>query len=1103
MSEDCNKTKHPLFRDGTSQQQRLLKSLLPAYVSVDERSMEDLIAFAKKYAEEIFYYDQGNNPSGNWVDFFTHAIDAKTSGTEPHYALFIAFLDLFRLAQDNLNTITQRHLDFYYREVLQLKEKAAIPDQVFVVFELAKQTATAVVTKDTLLKAGKDGLGKDLTYKTDRELAVNKAVVQELKAVFSDKTQDYRIYASPVANSGDGIGGKLSGDEPKWRTFGRNGFFGADRPQADIGFAFASPVLFMAEGNRAVSVRLTFNKTLTGLSEPVLSKALRMQFSGEKAWIDPEKNDLKIPADTVTLGANQITINATVTSAQPAIVAYNASKLGASFRTSWPVVRILLNNQNNSFLYSQLKDLVLVKAEVLVDVKGVKNLVLFNDNAKLKADKPFEPFTNRPVSGSAFYIGSTEVFSKKLDSVDVDITWQGLPSCSLHTYYHNYIPAYNRNNLDFKADVSVIDGKNWIDMGPQRLFDEKALNSVATIQGKDIEKQIGPTTTVAATVSTTLKVSSPLILTLLLYSAPPNEQRRITIDVSALKNIPRDSNMAPATAVDDKTFKGFMRLELTGVDFGHKDYAVSLTKHIVANDKIVVNVPYTPTVKEIALNYKSSVTVDFSQNTQETFNNRIDQFYHVQPFGVNEIHPFIFIKPTPISLVPQFKEEGNLYIGLKGLKPAQILSVLFKVSEGSANPDFAKQQVQWSYLVNNQWVEFPKLKVLAEGTNGLLTSGIVSFDVPSTATNDNTILTSGLYWIRASVTDFSGAVCDLVDVKAQAVMATFLDNENDPEHLRLPLPAETVKKFLESNPAIPKVAQPFASFGGKVKEQSTDFYIRVSERLRHKHRAVTIWDYERLVLEKFPSVYKVKCISHTEDKPALYSEVAPGHVTLITVSNLRNKNVVNPLQPKTSLTLMDEIHTYITSLTSCWVELDVRNPEFEEIRTTFNVRFLPGFDNGFYGDKLNEDLKKFLSPWSYDSGADITFGGKIHKSSILKFVEEQEYVDFVSCFRMDHITATQVFADIDEAVTTSAASVLVSVTQHTIAVLESDDCACDDNIQVNQIMPADDVTCDVRTPTPPQKGIGSDELNENFIVGYSPETSGVDYFEIENDFNVS
>ena len=42
---------------------------------------------------------------------------------EPHYALFLAFLRLFSYARTETNTLTGRHLDFYYREVLRLRER--------------------------------------------------------------------------------------------------------------------------------------------------------------------------------------------------------------------------------------------------------------------------------------------------------------------------------------------------------------------------------------------------------------------------------------------------------------------------------------------------------------------------------------------------------------------------------------------------------------------------------------------------------------------------------------------------------------------------------------------------------------------------------------------------------------------------------------------------------------------------------------------------------------------------------------------------------------------------------------------------------------------
>ena len=252
MSESCLNN-NPLVRDGTSQQQRLLKALLPSYVLVDERSMKDLMEFALKLAEEVNYHEfdwatETTNIS-DWVDFFTitdedweefsmedYLEDLKElAETDPHLALFFGFLYMFKVAQDDLNTITERHLDFYYREVLQLEEKPTVPDQAAIIFTLAKNINSYLVEKGTGLKAGKDDTGVELIYKTDKDIVVNKAQVEYLKAVFAnindsfsglstDPENDHRIYISPIANSSDGEGGDIETEEKSWETFGEPGF---------------------------------------------------------------------------------------------------------------------------------------------------------------------------------------------------------------------------------------------------------------------------------------------------------------------------------------------------------------------------------------------------------------------------------------------------------------------------------------------------------------------------------------------------------------------------------------------------------------------------------------------------------------------------------------------------------------------------------------------------------------------------------------------------------------------------------------------------------------------------------------------------------------
>jgi hypothetical protein len=249
--------------------------------------------------------------------------------------------------------------------------------------------------------------------------------------------------------------------------------------------------------------------------------------------------------------------------------------------------------------------------------------------------------------------------------------------------------------------------------------------------------------------------------------------------------------------------------------------------------------------------------------------------------------------------------------------------------------------------------------------------------------------------------------------------------------------------------AVKKVLQPFASFNGRPEEQNetpselanseerfspkyNEYYIRVSERLKHKNRAVTIDDYERIILQQFPDIYSAKCLNHARVKrdniPA--SEHAPGAVKIIVLPNLRNQNAIDLLRPRVSSARLEAIEQFLKPLISDFVELEVRNPFFEEVAVDFKVNLRAGFDQGFYLKQLKEDIVRFLSPWLYDEDSDLEIGGRIHRSVILNFVEEQKYVDYLTDFKLHHFIPLdennfEQRKDVEEAIVTTSSSVLI------------------------------------------------------------------------------
>lgn len=698
-----------------------------------------------------------------------------------------------------------------------------------------------------------------------------------------------------------------------------------------------------------------------------------------------------------------------------------------------------------SYPYRRLQPLKLQSMDLQVQVQGMRDLVLENDVGVLNPSKPFLPFGPLPKTGSKFYIGSDEVFKKSLDYVEIDLKWADLPGKGFKDHYAAYRDDQSgannypvNSNEDFTASAELLYNGRWIGNGQAGFpIAPASFTLFETADQNDDDPE----------------------------DDPPQAERKekfMLADPNGRMN--RKLDLAPIVQINPTLMRGFIRFNLQS-SFLHKEYPTWLTKAAIDDRRTVPNEPYTPTVSSFSLNYQARQTIVFDEIP---FEDRVEQLFHLTPFGWTEFYPLdndVAPEEAIVSprLVTEFKvskvteedenaennsldAEGTLYIGLTELEPEQNVSILFQVAEGSANPDLNKQQVVWSYLANNRWTDFDVTQILSDTTNGLLTSGIITFVMPKSMTNNNTILPGQkTYWIKGSVAQQTGAVSKAIAVMPQAVQAGFRKEEgNDLSRLDTPLPAETISKLKERKAALKKILQPFASFNGQLKEQNetpkdvtgedrfkrahNEFYIRISERLRHKNRAVNIFDYERLVLQQFPDVYKVKCLNHTriasDNAPA--SEHAPGFVKVIVLPNLRNRNAVDPLQPKVSLNQLEEIKAFLEPLMSDFVTLEVRNPLFERVNVDFKVKFLPGKDKGFYTKKLKEDIVRFLSPWLYDEGADLQLGGSIHRSVILNKIEETDYVDYLTDFKMNHIIGEEVRPDVEAAVATTSSSVIVS-----------------------------------------------------------------------------
>ncbi|HVX49774.1 MAG TPA: hypothetical protein VHB48_06435 [Chitinophagaceae bacterium] len=900
----------------------------------------------------------------------------------PHYAMYLTFLRLFKHSQNHLNGYTKRHLDFYYKKVLQLTNSPAQPDFVHLLFELQKNVSSHLLAKGTSFKAGKDSAGKDQYYALTEDVALHQANIQSLSSLYLTAGAQTALWASPVANSDDGNGAKLLTPDKSWMPFGDINKISP----ANIGFAIASNILYLNEGRRTVTITFQCNST-TNVSAADFEGKFIIQFTGKKGLFNPSAFDTangKIKCTIIS--GTSFSLAVTVAGYAPAIIPYSSKIHGGNFGTVLPMAQVTLTDYTG---YNVIKSVIITSATIDVSVDNIKDLSLQNDDGKINPAKPFKPFGEFPEEGASFIIGSKEIFQKPLTSLTLNTNWQTQPSPA----------AY--------ADVMALVAAEW-----PSVFDyDVSLNVNA-------------------------------------------------ITLSGLAGIP----VSPADFTANEEYKinsidGFIKLQLTSDKFNLSTYLSGVQSALAASSVTatvsgstttytvgappVVSPPSTPVIKSFSVSYSARETILFTEDSQPLFDARTNYFYHLEPFGYREMHPFI--TGDALSVLPVFNlggvatgdDGGELWIGLNNAMADSTYPLLFQVADGTSNPLETMTEIGWYYLSSGNWKKLDDLSI-TDDTNNLTRSGIVAIKLPADATLDNTRAGAGLLWVKMVVGSHTDAVCNIIAVSANAAKAIFVQDAANDIFYTKATPANTVSKPLIPDAAIKKTSQPYNSFGGRVKETDNEFYIRVSERLRHKHRAVTAWDYERIVLQYFPQVHKVKCIIHTGlitkegSTQQKYSEVLPGHVTVVTVPDLSNQAGANILKPYTSISLLTDIYNYLTTLTSPFVKLHVINPQFEEVQFDFSVTFIGTLDVTIHKQLLNDDIEKFLTPWAYSGGKDIEFGGKIEKSVVLNFIEERDYVDYVTCFKMNHIISregaviTEALYNVEEAVATTARSVLVS-----------------------------------------------------------------------------
>ncbi len=809
-------------------------------------------------------------------------------------------------------------------------------------------------------------------------------------------------------------------------------------------------------------IKIQIRHSPDSLMSNYFANAFRVELTAEQGWYH-------VPAYCVSLdkAGNRFSIAFDLKQGMPPIIKFDKDIHGGVHSTVAPILKILINPDAAVYPYSYLRILELSKVNLKVKVASCKKLIIQSDQGMLDRAKPFYPFGPMPENGASLYIGGFEYASKNISMIRVNIKWKNLPENygGFRDYYSEY--DYQPENDDFKVVLSVSSGGRWV---PSNQLKRQTCSLFESISGSDI-----------------LLSGKQFNIELNSEFAKLSEQvsEQAYSDLSNLQN-------------------GHLKLQLsTGTAaFGHKTFprvmGQVLTKNIRRRKPLLLpEEPYTPEIEAVSVDYIAAETIKLDKPLNEILgrvNKNSDNdfivraacsyLYHVTSMGL--AHNVRKAASAGISFFPDYSEDGNLYIGFDKSDDVTSLSLYFKLKMDATHSIINhERKINWYYFSANGWLELNHYLISNDSTNGLLHSGIVNLELPVDISRHIGLVPSDKYWLKISTSEelssYSSVqgICfdaiSLVTCTGSGKISDGIDKRSS-DWKPLKTIAE-VQSFKQTQAA-------FDSVNAECKKQS---FIRIYERLRHKNRAVTTWDYERLVLEHFPSVFMVKCFSAMSSSNFNYLSTSrfkpsPGHVMLVVLPNVSLKNSIHKQGYYANSVLLQEIYDYIKMRCAPYVKLEVRNPVYKSVQVRCAVRFNKTLNTGTLVSKLEQAISNYISPW-VEEGYGVKFGWVMRKNDIESHLLELPFVSEIS--KLSMIKITQISDGPDRYMLKDSAKQKQSTLENTGRFSSEDLCS---DIPWSLAIPASyhhiEVLDDneVYSSEPEPVGINSLEVGSNFII---------------------
>ncbi|MGL6315009.1 hypothetical protein [Vibrio sp. WXL103] len=698
----------------------------------------------------------------------------------------------------------------------------------------------------------------------------------------------------------------------------------------------------------------------------------------------------------------------------------------AASHSSLPAIKLSLKKQNKCFVYSIFKDFEFSELNIQCKVDGLARLQYFNQDGQADSSQPFFPLGAQPRLNSYLIIANQEIASKPVTSLSFHLDWIGLPQDydGFRGHYEAY--PHNLTNDSFRVSTHVLNRGKWDRIGT-RDYPLFTSNKAA------------------------LEQESEIAINRMQHSFTPNTEPWPTTPYS------------PKSSVRN----GLIKLTLTSPSsaFGHDQFPTLLSQTLTHNVKSkspqpLPKAPYTPSVIKLIANYRAQKRVQVSSIEPE----EPCKITHIHPFGESIIYPLDNSKMRVCQrLLPRYDQDGHVFIGLRASQLAGYLNLYFMLDEESdlLSP-YPSSSFEWFYLVDNQWVPLPAANMIHDTTQGFLTSGIITLEIPAAINTHHSIMPTDLYWLRVSTSEGLGRFPKCYQVATHVLQ---INPDADTRDFKAPFSNWHSRPKLSQ---LSTIAQLTAMEHCQETESEQEWITRTSEYLRHKGKATNPWDYERIVLTTFPSVGSVNCFaSHRFE----CKTKQPGHVLIIVTPNSLSCQHAPCQRKNLNVATLVAIKNHLQHATRPQARLEVRNPGYEEIQVRCQVCFAKGIHHGLALRRLKYAITKALCPWQANS-LNQGLGWTLSLAKLTAFIKQQAHVVAVSGLSVVKISQLSAhdyqLSDSARNSSTIAAKypwyMLISASDHLISV-----------------------TPEVESSQPCPAGLGNLAIGEQFIIQATSE----------------